>query len=135
MPLTLPGNKRINQLAAVIAVGFAVAAVWQEFGSRGEPGEIEFADAAMQQIKDQGAFTKEVCGLYAKAAVKGSREGALLLTQCVNQSYTGTTSDRRILVGCALSDGRRCRGERYPRVQAARKSAPHGNREGGACAF
>lgn len=84
MPLTLPGNKRIDQLAAVIAVGFAVAAVWQEFGSRGEPGEIEFADAAMQQIKDQGAFTKEVCRLYAKAAVKGSREGALLLTQCVN---------------------------------------------------
>ena len=34
MPITLPGNKRINQLAAVIAVGFAVAAVWQEFGSR-----------------------------------------------------------------------------------------------------
>ena len=98
MPITLPGNKRINQLAAVIAVGFAVAAVWQEFGSRGEPGENEFADAAMQQIKDQGAFTKEVCGLYAKAAVKGSREGALLLTQCVNQSYTGTASDRRILL-------------------------------------
>ena len=48
MPITLPGNKRINQLAAVIAVGFAVAAVWQEFGSRGEPGENEFADAAMQ---------------------------------------------------------------------------------------
>lgn len=98
MPITLPGNKRINQLAAVIAVGFAVAAVWQEFGSRGEPGENEFADAAMQQIKDQGVFTKEVCGLYAKAAVKGSREGALLLTQCVNQSYTGTASDRRILL-------------------------------------
>lgn len=52
----------------------------------------------MQQIKDQGAFTKEVCRLYAKAAVKGSREGALLLTQCVNQSYTGTASDRRILL-------------------------------------
>lgn len=48
MPITLPGNKRINQLAAVIAVGFAVAAVWQEFGSRGEPGENEFADAAMK---------------------------------------------------------------------------------------
>lgn len=75
MPITLPGNKRINQLAAVIAVGFAVAAVWQEFGSRGEPGENEFADAAMQQIKDQGAFTKEVCGLMqrppSKAAVRG----------------------------------------------------------------
>ena len=97
MPITLPGNKRINQLAAVIAVGFAVA-VWQEFGSRGKPGENEFAEAAMQQIKDQGAFSKEVCGLYAKAAVKGSREGALLLTQCVNQSYTGTASDRRILL-------------------------------------
>ena len=46
MPITLPGNKRINQLAAVIAVGFAVAAVWQEFGSRGKPGENEFAEAA-----------------------------------------------------------------------------------------
>lgn len=32
MPITLPGNKRINQLAAVIAVGFAVAAVWQDMG-------------------------------------------------------------------------------------------------------
>lgn len=50
------------------------------------------------RVKDQGAFTKEVCRLYAKAAVKGSREGALLLTQCVNQSYTGTASDRRILL-------------------------------------
>lgn len=58
MPITLPGNKRINQLAAVIAVGFAVAAVWQEFGSRGKPGENEFAEAAMQQIKDQGGFHK-----------------------------------------------------------------------------
>ena len=58
MPITLPGIKLIYLLAAVIAGGFAVAAVWQEFGSRGEPGENEFADAAMQQIKDQGGFHK-----------------------------------------------------------------------------
>ena len=75
MPITLPGNKRINQLAAVIAVGFAVAAVWQEFGSRGEPGENEFAEAAMQQIKDQGLSQRKSADCMqrppSKAAVRG----------------------------------------------------------------
>ena len=88
----------------IIFLAFVVAAVWYEFGPKGEPEGDLIAQADVMSLQSgSGAIPETACALYRDALTSGNRLGAWHFADCIAQSMRGSASDRRALQYAVLS--------------------------------
>ncbi len=88
----------------IIFLAFVAAAVWYEFGPRGEPQADLIAQADVMSLQSaSGAIPESACALYRDALTAGNRLGAWHFSDCIAQSMKGSASDRRALQYAVLS--------------------------------
>lgn len=88
----------------IIFVAFVAAAIWYEFGPKGEPQSdlVAQADIAVLQA-GTAQIPESACAMYRDALMAGNRLGAWHFADCIGQSMRGSASDRRALQYAVLS--------------------------------